>query len=380
MPTKEHKEGFAVSVSRRVLQGGAWQWQAQTHALPKHISDQLFWPDGRWRPKDKSKSGTHTVLPLTIEGHRRLWVKVYPEQPATECLVQQLDQRLGVNGTPSGELVKFHHGQQTSPAWVSCAVVGPSLREVLTKEPELLGKIDFASFAKTLLRVLLTNPEDDKDDDYFLVKQRHGDLYDLVRIDNERAFYAPLIDKEKSTLLVQSKTTLQVKSIIYLLEQMRWNWYRQSAAKAVLDHFVSTQPIPLIAELLAEAQQQHAAWQALFSLEEVVQHFRRKLPEQGLSVFFMPPGLVRELITRLMALQTVIRMSQIQGTFFDWPAFVGNHTPKLAWYYIKDHYSVTPAIKDKDSKEKREERRERSKKRQSCRKNKNRSSCHFQRS
>jgi small GTP-binding protein len=337
----------AISVARQVVVNGQKQWQVQTYPLKSAISAQLFQANGEWRPKDASISGNHRVYPVEINHQICFWVKAYPEQPASEFLVTELDRRLGVWGTPQMELVKFHHGGQTSAAVITEAVHGVSLRDVIHGTPQQLGKLDFTSFMRTLWRVLLTNPEDDKDDDYFLVPQADGSLQ-LVRIDNERAFFQPTSAGGKG-LLFKPVETLQVKSVLYCLEQTRSHWHSDNndlntVMTAAIDECLQLQPIAVISDLLTQAQAYHAAWNQLFSAQEVAAHFERRPPEVSIPAMCIPQGLAKELITRLTAIHNALRFSR--DTRFNRAPLTGLSLlavtqPKLAAYYAKAH--PTPA-------------------------------------
>jgi small GTP-binding protein len=333
----------AISIVRQTMVGNKKQWQVQTYPLKPAISAQLFQANGAWRPKDASISGNHRVYPIEINHQICFWVKAYPEQPASEFLVTELDRRLGVWGTPQMELVKFHHGGQTSAAVITEAVQGLSLRSVMSDTPQQLAKLDFTSFMRTLWRVLLTNPEDDKDDDYFLVPQADGSLQ-LVRIDNERAFFQPTSVGNKG-LLFKPVETLQVKSVLYCLEQMRSHWHSDNndlntVIIAAIDECLQLQPIAVISDLLTQAQAYHAAWNQLFSAQEVAAHFERRPPEVSIPAMCIPQGLAKELITRLTALHNALRFSRDQRfnrTPVTGLSLLAVTQPKLAAYYAKAH-------------------------------------------
>jgi hypothetical protein len=258
---------------RQTTAGDQKQWRTETYSLKPDIHKQLFLVNGEWLAKDTSIAGNHRVYPIQISSRVYFWVKVYPEQPASEFLVTELDRRLGVWGTPYMELVKFHHGGRTSVAVLTSAVSGVNLQTVIDKTPAQLQWLSFASFVKTLLRVLLTNPEDDKGDDYFLTPQADGS-HMLMRIDNERAFFQPSSSSQK--LLFKSEH-LVIKSIIYCLEQMQWSWDDPTVVEVVED-FLRLQPVALISDLLQTADQLHDGWNELFSSKEVAAHFGCKDP------------------------------------------------------------------------------------------------------
>ena len=167
------------------------EWECKAHILRPEIVEQLFKENGEWLDRDLKYPGRHRVYPIILRKGEppKFWVKIYPEQPALDYLVTELDRRLGIEGTPTFELVKFEHGGRTSAAVLTSAVQGDSLQKLLNENPaDLQKKLSLSTFVQVLLRVLLTNPEDDKGDDYFLTKDG-----ELIRIDNERAFCLPSI-------------------------------------------------------------------------------------------------------------------------------------------------------------------------------------------
>ncbi len=338
-----------MSVVRQIQSNGELLWQVQTHVLNPKIAEKLFDSKGQWLPKDPKVPGNHRVFPIKID-NQRFWVKVYPEQPAIEWIVHQLDRRLGVFGTPRFEVVKFHHGGQTSCALLSEHVMGSTLKKVIQEKPQRLAELDFISFARTLLRVLLINPEDDKDDDYLLEMQPNGQLH-LKRIDNDRAFFEPFTAEGNYFF---SKATLQVKSVVYCLEQMRQNWPCEPMIQSLLEEWRQIQPLTLMQDLLDQATEQQLAWKELFSSTEVEDHFNLPDPDKCLAVMFFPPGVTKEVINRLTLMQNSLRVAAqklAEAKSFDTdskpktPSFYPLHgltllcdtQPKLGRYYAKPH-------------------------------------------
>src|SRR5262249_37629187 len=185
----------------------------------------------QWHPKNRTHHGNHRPYRLPDEkGKPLLWLKPYPEQPSSEYLVAALDSRLGVYGVPGQQLVALHHapmvlpdgtptGQQITQSAVlisqHAGTKENSLHTILKEKPATLAQLDFTAFARTLIRVLLTNPEDDKGDDYFLVPLPGTDRYGLQRIDNERAFFPA---EKLAPGARPSQAELLVKSVIYCLD------------------------------------------------------------------------------------------------------------------------------------------------------------------
>lgn len=350
MPDKKDKSELpSISVARNHSAQGKAMWRIHTYVLKPEVANQLF-IEGHWKPKDPKIAGNHIVHPICLSKNKKpdFWVKVFPEQPGSELLVYFLDRLLGVFGTPMVELVKFHHGNKTSAAIISQAVEGFNLRTILRDNPQLMETLDFSSFLLTLIRVLLTNPEDDKDDDYFLVEQPNGSL-GLMRIDNERAFYEA--SEQQGIFKIRQ---LKVKSIIYCLEQMRMPIDNHPSVQRVLDDILQLQPTALIKKLFQYAQNLHEAWKLLFSSTEVIQHFHCKTPGTSLPVMFTFNGLARELATRYALIHNAVVFNFSQKKKADQHltglSLLQRTQPNLALFYINAHRQFTPVLSEYDHK------------------------------
>src|SRR5262249_31396994 len=153
-----------------------------------------------------------------VKNKPAFWLKRYPEQPSSEHLVTELDRRLGGYGLPPRQFVAVHHAPlktqkethttQTPPPLSPDTTPHPEristeLHHDLTERQQELAQLDFLSFTRTLLRVLLTNPENDKGHDYFLAQipeVKETIRYRLIRIDNEQAFFPAMALTTKASL------------------------------------------------------------------------------------------------------------------------------------------------------------------------------------
>lgn len=332
----EIAEGKAIWVSW--VEQGTIRWAPLRQECAKVVIDAK---QQRWQPQH-NVHGNHRLYALQTPSHP-FWVKAYPEQPGTEYLVTALDRRLGVNGTPAQQLMALHHAPlrvpdgtpqgmqiQQSAILLSQHVADAkyTLHRRIKKEPQFLEKLDFLAFAKTLLRVLLTNPEDDKGSDYFLVPLPGRDKYQLIRIDNERAFL-PVTHLTQSAW--SSQEDLQVKSILYCLDQMLLPWSSDPRTAALLDDLHQIQPSALIIDLLQDIEQQHTHWQQLLPESSIIQHASLQDPWMSIPTFMLPEGLESALLKRFTSLQTALRLLKPQAiTGLKLLELV---QPKLARYY-----------------------------------------------
>lgn len=275
----------------------------------------------QWQPKTNA-AGNHRVYQLKTST-KCFWAKIYPEQPGMGHLVTSLDHRLGVERTPQQQTMALHHaplivkdGTAVGMKITQSAIVvsehvadqSQKLQTILEKQPQLLAKLDFISFIKTFLRVLLSNPEDDKADDYFLVPIPGTDRYQLIRIDNERAFL-PVSYFSKGWIQRQEK--LQVKSILYCLDQMLIPWDSDSRIQELLEDLRQLQPSIFIIDLLQEIDDLHNDWQhRLFPLETIYQHACLQEPWLSLPTPMLPQGIENALLKRFTSLQTALRSFQ----------------------------------------------------------------------
>ena len=237
----------------------------ETFALNPLVLTQLL--DAHHHVKTKSNTaGRHTVLTVTHLG-QSFCFKFLPEQPGIEYAINLLARLIGdPHGTLMTALIKLHQKDKPGIAvQVMPEVKGESLDEILKNNPEKLNHISKASYTQTLLRTLLINPEDDKEDDYFLVPIPQTNQYRLVRIDNERGFY-PVSEAGWF-----GREILHVKSIVYCFDQLM-----QPLDDATLNRFLSIDPLALLQNWLQQLDEINESHRALFTDEEIKTHFNFK--------------------------------------------------------------------------------------------------------
>ncbi len=304
----------------------------EEYQFKKNVYDQLFTENGSLKEKPIKQAGRHVVLRVNHEG-QSFWFKFMPEQPGTEFAITRLERYLGGQGTAMTQIVKICRGDNPGMAvQISAHVPGNTLEESLAQHPGHVTNIDQASFTQTLLRVLLTNPEDDKGDDYFLVPSEDEKHYRLMCIDNERAYYQPDTTEGR---FIWKKEILQVKSALYCLNQMQ-----KPLDADILKVFSYLDTFAMLERWLQELRDEQNHYTTLFNEKDVREHFRNKHPGPSILGLPMADGLMKELLTRLDSMQQVIRLHHDQQQPITGMDLLKVVQPQLAEYYqttFKNH-------------------------------------------
>lgn len=298
--------------------------------LRPEIAKQLLKQNGEWRSKPKGISSNHQVLRVVIpaipgQSEQAVWFKLKPEQPGSEYLVQQIDQRLGCFATPAQQLVKIQVGEHRPlPVLISQEVAPPianpkesqNMANILKYDPECINQISSLSFVSTLLRVLVINPEDDKSNDYFLLPDPdQPGYYRLIRIDNERAFFSP---EEIHTGWRQSHE-LNVKTIIFCLDQMITSWEglteKDQRLEGYRQRILQLVPAECFQDILRGASDLHDQWCLLFSCEEASHIYETGISKQEVvfPVMLTPPDCEKALLERLYLIQQAWHHGGVSG-------------------------------------------------------------------
>jgi len=295
------------------------QAEVVEYRIKAALYPQFLAQDSQQRYTFKSKEnkvGRHTVYPIHLTENRNsrpeLWMKLLPEQPGIEFAIYRLAERLGLGGVVPGVIgnIRLNGKDKGQAVWISADAGWQSeqigeiknLAEVIEKEPELLNKIDGASLTRAILRVLWSNPEDDKGNDYLLISfMQEGALrYRVVRIDNERAFFP--VEKQETLGLVFSQTVLQVKSLLYCLAQMQ-----QPLDEEVLKEFAALDMYQVLKAWIDELQLEHPRYKELFTEAEIREHFPKDSPDITILAVMVHEKLMPELLGRLQLIQHTIR-------------------------------------------------------------------------
>lgn len=294
--------------SESILVAEGWQCEAkpQKRRLLPEVASKLVDEKGAWRKKN-NKQGNHVVY--EVGGCH---FKIEPEMPFNDFYVKEFDNCLGGGGVPNMLLGKLHlPGGETASVLISETVTGIDLEKVLksSNPREYLDKLSYVSFLRTFLRVLFTCPEDDKSNDYFLVKKADG--YWLVRIDNERAFFPVMSKPEAWKIWLSSE--INVKSIIFCLDHMQYSWgSHKDAVKIIMADLLRLQPLFMLRHILKEAENMQPAWANLFTREEIEDIFNRS----SIPLMLAPGGFSSVHLTRITTVFEAIR--SLSNGYKDW--------------------------------------------------------------
>lgn len=325
---------------------------AQTYYLSKTVEQQLFKPEkdgsrpSRLQDKPKSQGGRHTVLPVTVNG-KKFWAKVRPEQPGTEQGILELDYLLTGGGSIPEEVMSILWlSNKPIAIWWSedvgdHAEVLATFRkdpfELRFTNPPHVAALNLDSFHSHLLRVLLTNPEDDKGDDYFLVPNGFTDppTWNLKRIDNERAYFTAE-DTQPGYLGVNK--SLQVKSLLYCLDKMQEPLQTNSP---IFQRLLDLNIQQMLEHWLRLLQDWHGWYQAVTTHETRAVHLQDPRAISLLTVI-TPPEIISELFTRALLLQDAIQLSQQSDSAYTGLKWLAMVQKDLSRYYEKAFKEIPP--------------------------------------
>lgn len=329
-------ESTAGYLESTIFIGG--HWSKRYYQIP--IASELqacLWQDKRIKAKPKGQGGQHHALPVIVNG-QHVWFKLLPEQPAMSLAVNELVWRIAGEGVPDSSLLTWvlPNGNRIVVEVID-HVEGENLFKVLQgrNANEQLSAISKASFTGHLLRVLLTHPEDDKEDDYFLVpassiNRESGARFDLRRIDTERAFF-PV---DAATGWFGTKQ-LQIKSILCCFEAML-----APLDEGVLRDFLILSPLAVLKDWLDVLSQAATGYRHLFTESMLAQHFAAqwRLPgisQPGLSLItpFIPIDTVSALYDRFEALHNTIHFKLARGESLNGLTLLSIVNSSLADYY-----------------------------------------------
>ncbi|MBL8675911.1 MAG: hypothetical protein JNJ47_00550, partial [Alphaproteobacteria bacterium] len=255
--------------------------------LPE-IEEQLFEVDGKVK-KHNIEYGRRDVAKVDLQG-KILYFKHLPELPGFEYAIHLLHHKLIGQGTPPSELIKI--GKEAF--LVSLGIEGDNLQDVLKNTPDLLQQLEPQSLSALILMTMLTNPEDSKPDNYILNPLPFKpNQYSLISVDNDHALIPTLARVSDDP---QARTFLQVKSLLYCLDQMK-----ESISEEVREFFYKINPYEIFKEWLEDLKDLDARYESLFPNAEAA-----ALTSQGCIVRIpFKPQMIAQLYDKMVRLQKI---------------------------------------------------------------------------
>ena len=250
--------------------------------------NQLFTIDGT--PCKPNAEGIRPVPFIERKG-RRIYVKFYPQLPGTETAVNKLAEGLFGYCTPYSELAFIGE----VPVLLTQGVPGETIYSVLTKSPRKLEAVDPVSISKAIVLAMLINPGDGNLGNYIVPVKEKG--RPLISIDNDQAFM-PGVARSIKKGMFSATLSLQVKTILYCLEQMR-----EKVAREVIEAIKGINILEVLKGWLSNLKIYHQATVDVFN-SGVVRRYRGDITTLiGIS---FAPGMMKELFTKLVRLQKAV--------------------------------------------------------------------------
>lgn len=299
----------------KTVQGPGYPLQTSslgTVILPQEVMNQLIDPNTGQRKcvlnKQGQKIGNHDVACATYQTpfkQHQLYFKFLPDLPGIEEAVGRLTRKLLGFGAPYTDLIRLGE----IPVMVSEGVQGPTLlsvlRESTAENRHILANLDLESVSGLLLVSMLINPEDGKPENYIVEPHpTKRDKYRIIGVDNDHAFVPSVAreDADNNALLKvgEVKVSVQVKSIIYCLNQMK-----DFIPDTVVTAFLRLNPFDIIMEWLEDLRVIEKSHLALFKDKVQRNGFFEKSEDCYLKVPF-PYTAIRHLYEKFIHLQDIL--------------------------------------------------------------------------
>ena len=264
--------------------------------LTPQVMKQLF--NNRGEIQQANLYGRRQVAKITVN-QQTLYVKFYPELPGMEEAMRTFAWQLFGYGTSQSELFRFVD-KRTKKAnsysvFLSHQVTGDNLQVVLNEGIEKsnlkLAELDAYRLSQFILLTLLTHPEDGKPDNYILspyLNTEGENSYQLVGIDNDHALVDALI-QDKDNKAEQGNKKVQVKTIVFCLEQMKEALHPKAIAE-----FIALHPEVELHQWLSVLVLRQRSYEALFQFDER----ERLLKEESVTQIPIPPKSMSKLYER----------------------------------------------------------------------------------
>jgi len=266
--------------------------------LPQEVWNKLF--DNAGQFIKQNEDGAHAVGKATWQGYT-LYFKLLPKLPGTEESVGRLTRQLIGFGAPHVELFRLND----LSILVSQEIKGLTLKKTLESHPERLNpkQLDPESLSSLFLMAMLTNPEDGRPDNYVVEQiQDHPPLYRIVGIDNDQAF-APAVAKEQKKEWGRAHHVVQVKSILYCMNQMK-----DPIQPHVREKFKKLDPRKELSTWLVEIDRVHQQQVSLFANEKDNNALLQKLFKENDSFIGIAfkKGDLHQIYDRFLRLQAAL--------------------------------------------------------------------------
>ncbi len=228
------------------------------------IKDQVVENDGF---KSYAQHGNHIVARAIGDQpfRQEIYFKIYPELPGVEESVGAFTRKLIGYGAPFTELIRLGD----IPILLSQGIKGKPLIDIMRQNPTELKKLDERDLSGLIIAAMLINPEDGKPDNYLVeAHPTQQGTFRLVCVDNDHAF-VPAVVKEKPDR--GSKTVVQVKTVLYCLDQMKnpvHSEIRSLLLDLDIDHFLE--------QWLRTCKELHFSYAGLFTPQEQWSNFKEQ--------------------------------------------------------------------------------------------------------
>lgn len=299
--------------------------------LPDKVAGQIIAVGGSIIPY--AQYGNHIVARAVIKNqlNHELYFKVNPELPGIEEAVGTFTRGLIGVGASYTELIRL--GNQ--PVLVSQGIQGRTLLDVMKNNPELLKDLDERDLSGLIIVAMLINPEDGKPDNYIVEPHptRPG-KYRLICVDNDHAF-VPAIVKEKPDkggLLRSAQAIVQVKTILYCLDQMA-----DAVHADIRDIIINLDIENFLQKWLGVCDEIHLAYRGLFPIEE-----RKRFLKENECFIGVPfqEGAIAHLYEKLVQLKDLLS----QNSTISHIELLSKLEPRLARRYKEASDQKIPAL------------------------------------
>ncbi|HVY53425.1 MAG TPA: hypothetical protein VHA13_02785, partial [Gammaproteobacteria bacterium] len=210
--------------------------------------------------------GRSIVLPL----NDLAFIKIFPELPGRQLLIQALAWRLSGYG-PVSTLAKLEVAgtDKVYPVLLS-QNLGISIQEHLRRQPlaDLESKLNTYAFTLKILESILLSYEDDKPDNISVAKYRDPDSpaqSSLISFDCDRGFAEAILKRES---LFKTEIKVNTKSLIYCMPQME-----SALHPDAIKEFLALDPFQVLNDWL---EQQRRYQELIFNLKDQGCLFKRE--------------------------------------------------------------------------------------------------------